>query len=61
MRLFFIYIAALFPLIGKNKEVYETPLKAVKATRASKSTQRKTDRGRVRGLTSFAELFKFVF
>ncbi|XP_024429648.2 condensin complex subunit 3 isoform X2 [Desmodus rotundus] len=31
---------------GKNKEVYETPLKAVKATRASKSTQRKTDRGR---------------
>ncbi|XP_036988649.2 condensin complex subunit 3 [Artibeus jamaicensis] len=31
---------------GKNKDVYITPLKAVKATRASKSTQRKTDRGR---------------
>ncbi|XP_045690451.1 condensin complex subunit 3 [Phyllostomus hastatus] len=31
---------------GKSKEVYMTPLKAVKATRAPKSTQRKTDRGR---------------
>ncbi|KAM5339397.1 condensin complex subunit 3 [Glossophaga mutica] len=31
---------------GKNEEVYITPLKAVKTTRASKSTQQKTDRGR---------------
>nr|KAF6501525.1 non-SMC condensin I complex subunit G [Molossus molossus] len=39
------------PAVGENEEekdeeVYITPLKNVKATRASKSTQRKTDRGR---------------
>ncbi|KAM9237761.1 condensin complex subunit 3 [Dugong dugon] len=30
----------------ENKEVYMTPLRAIKATRASKSTQQKTNRGR---------------
>ena len=42
MRLFLIII--LFPLIEKNKDVYITPVKEVKATR-TKSTQQKTNRG----------------
>lgn len=46
MRLFFIYIVVLFPVIEKNKEVCVTPLKEVKATRAPKSTQQKPVRGR---------------
>ncbi|XP_008586492.1 PREDICTED: condensin complex subunit 3 [Galeopterus variegatus] len=35
-----------------NKEVYMTPLKDVKSTRASKSTQQKTNRGRKKVTTS---------
>lgn len=45
MKLFFIYIAALFRVIEKNKEACATSLKDVKATRASKSIQRKTVQG----------------
>lgn len=47
MRLSLIYTVVLFPLIEKNKEVYMTPVRDVKATQASKSTQQKTNRGSV--------------
>jgi hypothetical protein len=41
---FLVYIIVLFPLIEKNKEVYMTPFKDVKA---SKFTQEKTNKGSV--------------
>lgn len=47
MKLFKIYIVVLFPLIEKGKEAYKTPLRDVKATRAPKSTQQRTNRGSV--------------
>ncbi|XP_030881666.1 condensin complex subunit 3 [Leptonychotes weddellii] len=55
MKLFKIYIVVSFPLIEKSKEAYKTPLRDVKATRASKSTQQKTNRGR-RKVTASARM-----
>lgn len=45
IRLSSSYVVVLFPLIEENKEVYMTPLKGIKATQGSKSTQQKTNRG----------------
>lgn len=47
MKLFKIYIVVLFLLLENRKEAYRTPLRDVKATGASKSTQQKTNRGSV--------------
>lgn len=54
MRLFLII--GWFPLIEKNKDVYITPVKEVKAT-GTKSTQQKTNRGNMDCLTW--QLFSF--
>lgn len=56
MKLFKIIV--LFPLIEKNKDVYITPVKEVKAT-GVKSTQQKTNRGNNMDCLTL-QLFSFV-